>query len=240
MKIVIFGANGGTGKILTRQALAEGHTVTAVTRHPQAFPLQHEQLRVMRGDVYDLSAVEQAMMFRGIHRHYQRAHAQMAPLTPVAAQDVRHVMIVPIPSLNQPALQSLAYARSITPDVVAVHVGTDAQEAGELQKHWEEWVKQWEPSVNGKAGSRPVDPTRHPHLVIIESPYRALVAPLLSYIDLVRRQHPNQTITVVLPEFVPVHWWDGILHNQTAFRLKAALLFRPGIVVTNVPYHLIH
>lgn len=61
MKIVIFGANGGTGKILTRQALAEGHTVTAVTRHPQAFPLQHEQLRVMRGDVYDLSAVEEAV-----------------------------------------------------------------------------------------------------------------------------------------------------------------------------------
>ena len=179
------------------------------------------------------------VMFRGIHHHYQRAHAQMAPLTPVAAQDVRHVMIVPIAELNQPALQSLAYARSITPDVVGVHVATDAQEASELQKHWEEWVQQLEPSPNGKAGSRPIDPTRHPHLVIIESPYRALVAPLLSYIDVVRRQHPNQTITVVLPEFVPAHWWEGILHNQTAFRLKAALLFRPGIVVTNVPYHLI-
>lgn len=61
MKIVIFGANGGTGKILTKQALAEGHAVTAVTRHAQAFPTQHEQLRVMRGDVYDLSDVEQAV-----------------------------------------------------------------------------------------------------------------------------------------------------------------------------------
>jgi amino acid transporter len=180
------------------------------------------------------------VMFRGIHRHYQRAHAQIAPLTPVAAEDVRHIMLVPIPSLNQPALQSLAYAWSITPDVVAVHVATEAEEAAVLQKNWEQWVHQLAPLAQSKNGGRPADPTRHPHLVIIESPYRALVAPLLSYIDLVRRQHPNQTITVVLPEFIPVHWWESLLHNQTALRLKAALLFRPGIVVTNVPYHLLH
>ena len=148
-------------------------------------------------------------------------------------------MLVPIPSLNQPALQSLAYAWSITPDVVAVHVATDAEEAAALQKNWEQWVSQLEPLARVKNGGRPTDPTRHPHLVIIESPYRALVAPLLSYIDLVRRQHPNQTITVILPEFIPVHWWESVLHNQTALRLKASLLFRPGIVVTNVPYHLI-
>ena len=61
MKIVVFGANGLTGKIVTKQALAEGQTVTAVTRHPEAFPLQHEHLQVMRGDVFDLSAVEQAV-----------------------------------------------------------------------------------------------------------------------------------------------------------------------------------
>ncbi|HLZ60272.1 MAG TPA: hypothetical protein VKR06_25265 [Ktedonosporobacter sp.] len=87
-------------------------------------------------------------------------------------------------------------------------------------------------------GGAPPDPTRHPHLILIESPYRALVAPLLTYIDLLRRQHPNRTITVVLPEFIPARWWEALLHNQTAFRIKAALLFRPGISVTNVPYHL--
>ncbi|HEY7123464.1 MAG TPA: APC family permease [Ktedonobacterales bacterium] len=179
------------------------------------------------------------LMFRGIHRHYGRAQAQIAPLTPVAAQDVRHIMIVPIVDLNQPALQSLAYARSITPDVVAVHITTDPKEAVELQEKWEHWAKEFEPNTHASVGGRQPDPTRHPHLILIESPYRALVAPLLSYIDLVRRQHPNQTITVVLPEFIPVHWWEGILHNQTALRLKAALLFRPGIVVTNVPYHLV-
>jgi hypothetical protein len=75
-------------------------------------------------------------------------------------------------------------------------------------------------------------------LVIIESPYRSLIGPLLSYIDEVDRQQPDDTITVVLPEFVARHWWEQILHNQSALRIKAALLFRPGTVVTSVPYHL--
>jgi hypothetical protein len=75
-------------------------------------------------------------------------------------------------------------------------------------------------------------------LVIIESPYRSLVGPLLSYIDEIDRQQPNDTLTVVLPEFVARHWWEQLLHNQTALRIKAALLFRPGTVVTSIPYHL--
>jgi hypothetical protein len=178
------------------------------------------------------------LMFRAIHHHYERAHAQVAPLTPVSVDEVRHIMLVPIAELNQPALQSLAYARSITPDVVAVHVATEAEEAAILQKNWELWVKQLEPVLANTSGAAPVGPTRHPHLILIESPYRALVAPLLSYIDLVRRQHPHHIITIVLPEYIAAHWWEALLHNQTALRLKTALLFRPGIVVTNVPYHL--
>ena len=75
-------------------------------------------------------------------------------------------------------------------------------------------------------------------LVIIESPYRQLVGPLLKYIDEIDKQRPNDTLTVVLPEFIARHWWEHLLHNQTALRLKAALLFRPGTVVTSVPYHL--
>ncbi len=178
------------------------------------------------------------LMFRGIHRHYERAHAQVAPLTPISVDDVRHIMLVPIAELNQPALQSLAYARSVTPEVVAVHVSTEAEEATILQKNWEMWVKQLEPTLAKKQERAAADPTRHPHLIIIESPYRSLVAPLLAYIDLVRRQHPHHIITVVLPEYIAAHWWEAFLHNQTALRLKTSLLFRPGIVVTNVPYHL--
>src|SRR5207249_2424642 len=75
-------------------------------------------------------------------------------------------------------------------------------------------------------------------LTIVESPYRSLVGPLLSYIDAMHTQYPDKTLTVVLPEMVPAHWWEQVLHNQTALRLKAALLFRPGIVVADVPYHL--
>jgi hypothetical protein len=74
-------------------------------------------------------------------------------------------------------------------------------------------------------------------LVIIESPYRSLAGPLLAYIDALQETHPADTVTVVLPEYVPNHWWEHLLHNQTALRLKAALLFHPGVVVTNVPYH---
>ena len=174
------------------------------------------------------------LMFRGIHHHYERARAQVAPLTPVSVSDVHHIMLVPIADLNQPALQSLAYARSITSDVIAVHVATETEEAAILQENWERWVKQLEPALTKAPG----DATCHPHLILIESPYRSLVAPLLAYIDLVRRQHPHHIITVVLPEYIAAHWWEAILHNQTALRLKTSLLFRPGIVVTNVPYHL--
>ena len=75
-------------------------------------------------------------------------------------------------------------------------------------------------------------------LVVIESPYRSLTRPLLAYIDIVHELHPDETLTVILPEFVVAHWWEYPLHNQTAFRLKAALLARPGIVGTDIPQHL--
>ena len=74
--------------------------------------------------------------------------------------------------------------------------------------------------------------------MIIESPYRSLLRPLLAYIDTIKLRHPEDTITVILPEYVVIHWWEYFLHNQTGLRLKAALLFRPGIVVIDIPEHL--
>lgn len=74
--------------------------------------------------------------------------------------------------------------------------------------------------------------------VLIESPFRSLSGPLLAYIDAIRELHPEGTLTVLIPEFVVSRWWEFLLHNQTAFRLKTALLFRPGIVVTSIPHHL--
>ncbi len=75
-------------------------------------------------------------------------------------------------------------------------------------------------------------------LVIIESPYRSFIAPILAYIDALDHSHPGETITVVLPEFVPNYFWQGILHNQSAIPLKRALLTRPNTVVIDIPYHL--
>ncbi len=165
----------------------------------------------------------EVLLFRGIHAHYSRAAEELATETPIDAEEISHQVIVPIASLNQIALQTLAYAQSIargTDDVVsAVHIADDPDEAEALRQQWEErqCVVQ---------------------LTIIESPYRSLVGPLLAYIDAMHAQHPRKTLTVVLPEMVPAHWWEQVLHNQTALRLEAALLFRPGIVVANVPYHL--
>ena len=75
-------------------------------------------------------------------------------------------------------------------------------------------------------------------LVIIESPYRSLIGPLLTYVDALKAAYPRDTLTVVLPEFVPSRWWEQLLHNHTAFRLRLALLFQPGVVTVSVPYHL--
>ena len=128
-------------------------------------------------------------------------------------------MIVPVSSMNRVALQTLAYAPSISDDVTAVHVMDDEGDIEEFRSKWEELGLDIP-------------------LVLIESPYRALVSPLLKYIDEIDRQRQDDTLTVVLPEFVARHWWEHLLHNQTALRLKAALLFRPNTVVTSVPYHL--
>ena len=129
-------------------------------------------------------------------------------------------MIVPISRLDRAAFAAIAYARGISDDVSAVHVVDDQSVVDEMQRRWEAWG----------------GPVR---LVILESPYRALIGPLLAYIDAVEALNPNQpTTTVVLAEFVPRHFWEYVLHNQTALRLKLRLFLRPNTVVIDVPYHL--
>jgi amino acid transporter len=159
------------------------------------------------------------LMMRSIHKHYLTASKELATPTPLDPDLIIHTVVVPIASVNRVARQTLAYARSISENVTAVHI-SDGEE--EIQKFREDWARLEIPIP----------------LVIIESPYRALVGPLLKYIDEIGKQKPNDTLTIVLPEFIARHWWEHLLHNQTALRLKAALLFRPGTVVTSVPYHL--
>lgn len=158
------------------------------------------------------------LLFRTVHKHYGEVNAFQTetPTTPTA---LHPVCIVPVSDLNGPALQSLALARTLSDTVIAVHVNDDQASIDRLRAKWAAWGD-------------------HVPLEIIESPYRTLVRPLLAYIDEIDRQGRNDTVVIVLPEMVATRWWHQVLHNQTALRIKAALLFRPGTVVVNVPYHL--
>jgi amino acid transporter len=160
-------------------------------------------------------------MFSAIHAHYKRMDGARRAETPLLPEEVVVRVVVPVAELSVPARQALAYARAIARDdqhVVAVHVTDDVAAADTLRRQWEEW----EPGVE---------------LIIIESPFRSLAGPLLAYIDALKESNPRDTITVIIPELVASRWWEHLLHNHTALRLKANLLFHPGIVVTNVPYH---
>jgi amino acid transporter len=156
----------------------------------------------------------------GIHRHYQTVHDALViagpdqQKVPVLAAPV---VIVPIARLDRAALQALAFARSVSPSVKAVHISTSKSSAEEFRRRW----AQLDTDIK---------------LDVVESPYRSLLAPLLKYIDAMDKSD-DRPITVVLAEFVPHHWWEWLLHSQTAFRLKAALLFRPNTIVIDVPYH---
>jgi amino acid transporter len=157
-----------------------------------------------------------------VRQHYIRLEGARRAETPVVPEEIVIRTVVPVAELGVPARQALAFARAMAADdahVLVVHVTDDVASAEDLRRQWHEW----EPGVE---------------MVIIESPFRSLTGPLLAYIDALRDSHPHDTITVVLPEYVPSRWWEHLLHNQTSLRLKAALLFHPGVVVTNVPYHM--
>ena len=165
------------------------------------------------------------LLFIGIRRHYQRVERERTTHLPIHPGDIHHRIIVPIVGLDRASVQSLAYARSLSSHITAVHIAIDDQEAESIRAAWEQWQQQ-------------VPEEEDIHLLVIESPYRSLIRPLLAYIDTLHERHPDETLTVVLPELLVAHWWENFLHNQTALRLKAALLFRPGIVVINIPHHL--
>jgi amino acid transporter len=157
--------------------------------------------------------------FSAIHRHYSNLARDLSLDEYGAPPRLgRHRVILPIGGVHRGTLAALEYAKTLSDDVTAVHVSMDPAEAEKLQKKWEEWGE----------GVR---------LVVLDSPYRLLAEPLLEYIEEVAAtRQPNETITVVVPQFIPKHWWANMLHTQTAFMLGLALRFKPGVVLTNVPY----
>jgi amino acid transporter len=159
--------------------------------------------------------------FRATRRHYAGVASQLSLKTfsNLVPQVRRNAVLVPISGVHRAVLQALDYARSISPDVRAIYVNLDPAVTTRLRGEWNEW-----------AGNVP--------LVVLESPYRSLMEPLLELIEQVDAERPDDFITVVLPEFVPARWWHHVFHNQSALLIKGALLFKPRVVVTSVPFHL--
>src|SRR5215203_250622 len=160
------------------------------------------------------------MMFRAIHNHYARVAKQLSTEGLENLHPIKHTVIVPISGIHRGVVNALQYARSIAPEhVEAVYVDFDEEATGKLREKWERWG----------AGVK---------LVILPSPYRELTRPLLRYIARLERKNSNDVVTVLLPEFVPAKWWQHLLHNQSSLMLKGALLFKEGVIVISVPYHL--
>jgi hypothetical protein len=161
------------------------------------------------------------VLLSAIRSHYRGLEAQLdLERIPEGAETaVEPIVIVPVARLDRTARQAIAFANSISPSATAVHVTNDPESAAEMRERWPEWAGQTE-------------------LVVVESPYRALIGPLLRYLDALQAQDPDRPVVVVLSEVVPRHWWENLLHNQTALRLKLRLFQRPNTIVADVPYHL--
>jgi amino acid transporter len=160
------------------------------------------------------------LLFRAIHKHYLEVAKQLSTEGMEKLRQLKHEVLVPISGVHRGVIYALEYARSIAPDhVTAVYVDVNEEATRKLQEKWEQW------GLGVK-------------LVVLPSPYRSLSRPLLRYIDSVARNAHDDMVTIVLPEFVPARWWQQLLHNQSSLMLKGALLFKKGVVVTSIPYHL--
>jgi hypothetical protein len=132
----------------------------------------------------------------------------------------RNHAVVLVSKLHLPTLRALAYARATRPDALeAVTVSVDDAETRELARRWE-------------------DSDISVPLKVIASPYREITRPILDYVKRISKESPRSVVTVFLPEYVVGHWWEQVLHNQSALRLKGRLLFMPGVMVTSVPWQL--
>jgi amino acid transporter len=161
------------------------------------------------------------LFFRITRKHYEGVAAQLSLGGWNSRRCRRNTVVVPISGIQRAVVEALDYARSLSPDVRAVYVDVDPVATEQLKQQWKRW-----------GDGLP--------LVVLESPYRSLMEPLLDYIEGVDAEHPDDYVTVVLPEFVPAKWWHHLFHNQRALLIKGALLFKPNTVVTSVPFHLRH
>jgi amino acid transporter len=158
-------------------------------------------------------------VFKATRRHYLHVAAQLT-LKGYAPPARRHnTVLIPIGGIQRAVVEALRYAESLSDDVRAIYVDTDPAATAQIEREWQTW--------GGRA-----------RLIVLASPFRSLMEPLLEYIGQVEADRPDDYVTIILPEFVPARWWQHLLHNQRALLIKGALLFRPNTVVTSVPFHL--
>ncbi len=168
-------------------------------------------------------------LFASIHRHYRYVATRLslagvqvptrASKPQVMLDDVTHPAIVLVGQIHRGTIEALEYARTVADEVIAVHIDTGSTDRDLLQQQWQEF----EGDIS---------------LVILDSPYRSVIAPLIDYVDRYEMRYPTAFTTIVIPSFVPKHWWENILHNQTTYFIKAALYNNHSRIITTVRYYL--
>jgi amino acid transporter len=160
-------------------------------------------------------------VFMAVHRHYAEVARQLSMDGLSPPPPINHTVLVLVGDLHRGVVKAIQYAQSLSPSAKAVYVETDTERTHRLEEKWGKWGM-----------GLP--------LIVLSSPYRSILGPLLEYIDHLQHHDDRHMVTIVLPEFIPARWWQNLLHNQTALLIKGALLFRKNVIVTDVPYHLKH
>ena len=160
------------------------------------------------------------LLMRAINRHYSHVAAQLVPDSDARLLPSKVHAIVLVSKVHKPALRALAFARATRPDeLTALTVNVDDAETRALQADWQRY-------------DVPVP------LTVLESPYREITRPVVDYVKAIRRDSPRELVMVFVPQYVVGHWWENLLHNQSALRIRARLQFQPGVMITTVPWQL--
>ncbi|WP_456598872.1 APC family permease [Blastococcus sp. SYSU DS0616] len=160
------------------------------------------------------------LLMRAINRHYSNVSQQLEPDTDARTLPSKVHAVVLVSRVHKPTLRALAFARATRPDALtALTVNVDDAETWALQADWQRY-------------DIPVP------LTVLESPYREITRPVLDYVKSIRRDSPRELVVVFVPQYVVGHWWENVLHNQSALRLRARLQFQPGVMITTVPWQL--
>jgi amino acid transporter len=160
------------------------------------------------------------LLMKSINRHYSNVSGQLVPDPDSRMLPSKVHAIVLVSKVHKPTLRALAFARATRPDALtALTVNVDDADTRSLQADWERY-------------DIPVP------LTVVESPYREITRPVLDYVKAIRRDSPRELVVVFVPQYVVGHWWENVLHNQSALRLRARLQFQPGVMITTVPWQL--